>query len=656
MVGDIDHNIWDGYILESYGTAVSDANLPFWELIRQTGIFQYARADGIFSDGISEDFTGYVKQLVQYGELPQTSPPSSSFGPGPLYTEDEQGNPQYNFWFLDAMLDMFVSHGLKPVLQLEYMPEDLVDENEKVRNFQGSLINGPNDHDKFRELMYQTAKHCIARYGIEEVRTWFFVLRNEPDIDAFFTGSMESYLKMYDYFADGIKTADEQLKVGGPNIAFHDWLRPFIEHCVNGTNFATGGKGAPLDAIFWHSYETIDAHLQNAGEKLGIINQYPSLADIPTIIDEWGQVLFKWINGIYTNYERGYTLYTNYDAAYLSRFIDGTLNEPEKYPSRVMRFGFTNNFVQRYLSIMSGDYFVPMPILNAYILLAKMGDERIELSGSECGDPVHGFAARTENGVQVLLYHFNETDDECKSDVQDVNLTITELPEEWTNMKRYQIDSVNSNAWANHEVDTTISWSEYRLVEEDSKLKIIERTDNLESKDGQVTFRFSLPPNSVSLIVIGEEALPPQLNTNLHIERLVKEETAYISALEKLNAGDRTSARQAFEQIIEDSFSATGKETINPYSIWGQKALWSLYTLLKSLGSSYSAEVDELRIRLLATTALNDVERFTLLNERIGYLKSTGYEDEIPALMEELNPIKSKLEYFANWAGFITLF
>jgi xylan 1,4-beta-xylosidase len=670
-VGAIDHNIWDGYILESYSTTITDVNYPFWELMRQTGIFQYARADCIFTECVGQEFIPFLQQLVQNGTPTldawgNPSFPLLGYGSGVLYNEDTAGNPVYNFYFLDAMLDMFVSHGLKPLLQLEYMPEKLVNETEKIRNFQGGLINGPNDLDKWRELCYQTARHCIERYGIQEVQTWFFTLREEPDMSNFFTGgrdpwlenqyymfencpdienpiipgSMDNYLRMYDYYTDGVKAADPRLKVGGPNISAHDWFRPFLEHCVNGINFASGKTGSPLDAIFWHSYGPIDFQLKNAAKKLTIINQYPSLKSLPTIIDEWGETCWKMIDGKAVYYEGGKTLYTNYDAAYLSRYIDGALTEPEKNPSRVMRWGGLNNFGVRYLSIMDGTHFIPMPILNNFILLGKMGNERVEFTGGQLGAAVHGFASRTNKGVQIMLYNFNEADEEGTSTAQSIDLTIKGLPADWTKMKRYLIDSTTSNAWANHEVDTALnSPGEYARAEADSKLKIIEQTDQLGIEDGQVTFRITLPANSVSLVVIGKEAAPLQLKTTPHIKRLIAEEAAYLAA-------SKTNSKAGYEQLVNDSFTSGGIQTANPYSIWGKKALWALYTIAKTTNV---ATADELRIRLLATTTLNDVERFVLLNERVKYLESIGNTGEILALQTELALVKAKLEYFANW-------
>ena len=86
---------------------------------------------------------------------------------------------------------------------------------------------------------------------------------------------------MYDFFADGAKAADAQVKVGGPEIALEDWFSPFLQHCADGTNYATGGKGAPLDVISWHQYGnvqhllTYNQSMMNTSSAISLIQGLP---------------------------------------------------------------------------------------------------------------------------------------------------------------------------------------------------------------------------------------------------------------------------------------------------------------------------------------------------------------------------------------------
>ena len=121
--------------------------------------------------------------------------------------------------------------------------------------------------------------------------------------------------------------------------------------------------------------------------------------------------------------------------------------------------------------------------------------------------------------------------------------------------------------------------------EQNSRLKIIEQTESLETKDGQVTFRLTMPANSVSLVVIGEEAAPPVFTPSPHIAEVIQEEAAYKVAEARLNNGDIDGAKAGFEQLVTDSFAAvTDKSSNNPYSLWGQKALYALLDIAKKTG------------------------------------------------------------------------
>jgi len=342
-------------------------------------------------------------------------------------------------------------------------------------------------------------------------------------------------------------------------------------------------------------------------------------------------------------------IYSSYEAANICKFIDGMLSEPPKFPSIFFRWGVMTRDIgmERHMSISLGEYFVPMPSLNTYILLSKLGEERLELTGSSFGDTVHGFATRTPDGVQVLVYNFNEKDLKCAGKNKEVDLTVKGLPPTWSKMKRYQIDKQNSNAWTNYPVAS--SHPPLEQLEEDSRLKIVEQTDKLETKDNRLTFRLTMPANSVSLVVIGKEATPSVFTPSPHIARVLKEEATYKEARAKLDNGNIAGAKAGFEQLVADSFGAViDKSSNDPYSLWGQKALFALLDIANQ--EVDFATADKIRVQLLLTT-LGDLDRFVLLNERLSYLNATGTpEDEVRAVTEELQSVRSQLEYFANWS------
>ena len=107
-------------------------------------------------------------------------------------------------------------------------------------------------------LVYQWVRHSVEKYGRAEVETWWWEVWNEPDI-GYWHGTPEEYQKLYDYAADGLKRALPTARIGGPHVTgpngqrSQEFLRGFLEHCVRGTNYATGKTGSPLDYVGFHA-------------------------------------------------------------------------------------------------------------------------------------------------------------------------------------------------------------------------------------------------------------------------------------------------------------------------------------------------------------------------------------------------------------------
>ena len=169
---------------------------------------------------------------------------------------------------------------MKPIVEIGFMPQALsttpipynhdwapgVDYN---RIYTGWSYP-PKDYDKWRELVFQWARHSVERYGAREVESWYWEVWNEPDI-GYWHGTAEDYQKLYDFAADGLKRAIPAARVGGPTVTgpngarTQQFLRNFLEHCLRGTNFATGKTGAPLDYISFHAKgapRMVDGHVR----------------------------------------------------------------------------------------------------------------------------------------------------------------------------------------------------------------------------------------------------------------------------------------------------------------------------------------------------------------------------------------------------------
>ncbi|HET8827518.1 MAG TPA: beta-xylosidase, partial [Terriglobales bacterium] len=187
---------------------------------------------------------------------------SLKWGSTNAYTEDANGKPVYNWKIIDQIFDTFHQQGLKPLVELGFMPEALSTHPEPYRhNFpNGSIFTGwaypPKDYNKWADLVFQFARHLRDRYGDAEVKTWLWEVWNEPDIP-YWQGTPEEYFKLYDYSVDAVLRALPGARVGGPDATgiserSAKFLTDFLQHCDTGRNYATGKQGVPLTFISYH--------------------------------------------------------------------------------------------------------------------------------------------------------------------------------------------------------------------------------------------------------------------------------------------------------------------------------------------------------------------------------------------------------------------
>ena len=129
-----------------------------------------------------------------------------------------QDKPLYSFFNADRIWDFLLSIGMRPFVELGFMPEMLASGPETVFHFRGN-VTPPADYDAWGRLIRKLVGHWVERYGIAEVSQWFFEVWNEPNLPVFWTGTQDDYFKLYGHTAQAIKTVDASLRVGGPATA-----------------------------------------------------------------------------------------------------------------------------------------------------------------------------------------------------------------------------------------------------------------------------------------------------------------------------------------------------------------------------------------------------------------------------------------------------
>jgi xylan 1,4-beta-xylosidase len=153
----------------------------------------------------------------------------------------------YSFFNTDQIFDFLLSIGMKPFVELSFMPTTLASGDQTVFHYRAN-VTPPKDLAQWSVLIRKLVQHWVDRYGIEEVEQWFFEVWNEPNLTAFGTGNQADYFELYRYTADAIKGVHSALKVGGPATAANAWVDDFIAFCNE--------NGLPVDFISTHHYPT----------------------------------------------------------------------------------------------------------------------------------------------------------------------------------------------------------------------------------------------------------------------------------------------------------------------------------------------------------------------------------------------------------------
>jgi xylan 1,4-beta-xylosidase len=165
-----------------------------------------------------------------------------------VYNEDEHGNPVYNFAYVNQIYDNLLANGVRPVVEISFMPKKLAFNPDALHPFwYKQNVSPPKSMERWDGLMTAFAKNLVDRYGIDEVSQWYFEVWNEPNID-FWGGvpSQRSYFELYDHTARDLKAVSPRLRVGGPATAAAQWVDAFLKH--------TNENHVPVDFVSTHGY------------------------------------------------------------------------------------------------------------------------------------------------------------------------------------------------------------------------------------------------------------------------------------------------------------------------------------------------------------------------------------------------------------------
>ncbi|WP_327637150.1 xylan 1,4-beta-xylosidase [Kribbella sp. NBC_00482] len=300
----------------------------------------------------------------------------------------------YDFSVVDAIYDKLLAIGLRPVVELGFMPRELASDPTKTVFEYGAIISPPASYQRWHDLVRALVQHLVDRYSLDEVLTWDFEVWNEANLEVFWSGTKAEWLQLYDVSAAAVKSVDPRLAVGGPSSAAAGWVDDLLVHAKR--------FGTPVDFVSTHTYGSPPLDVRASLERHGY-------GDARILWTEWG-VTPRHFNPINDSVFSGVFLLRGMRSAAgridaLSYWVASDHFEELGRPPRLLHGGFG-------LRTVGG---LAKPRYHAMTLLSRLGPVELPVTydGDGGGSLVEAWASRDRDRVAVLLW--NLTLDQTKS-------------------------------------------------------------------------------------------------------------------------------------------------------------------------------------------------------------------------------------------------
>jgi xylan 1,4-beta-xylosidase len=456
-----------------------------------------------------------------------------------VYTEDENGNPVYDWRIMDGIMDAVTASGCRPLVEIGLMPKDLSVRPDPYRpakpfgpNKGMGVFFPPKDYNKWAELIRQWARHTKARYKNAE-ETWLWELWNEPDI-FYFQGTYEDYEKLFEYTEQALHEVMPEAVLGGPHVAgVGKFMQRFLTHCAREKNSLTGKTGTRLDYIGFHAKGGIafkNGHVQMSMrgqlEKhqrgFAMVGSFPEFRNTPIIIGEAdpdGAAAMPASKSPERRY-RNVPAYGAYVAAMMKYSLD--LAEAEKVNLKgVLSWAFMFDgmpWFEGYRTLATNG--IHKPVLNAFKMLGRLkGDELSVTSDGAVGlndilkasvraqPDINGMAVANGQIVKILIWNYH--DFLVPAEPASIRLKVKLPPDFGSKVKviHYRIDDTHSNAYTKWlELGSPQNPSPQMLIKLTSamELQMLEPIRVIDITDNHVSFGFDLPRFGLSLIVLNK--------------------------------------------------------------------------------------------------------------------------------------------------------
>lgn len=454
-----------------------------------------------------------------------------------VYGEDKEGNTILNFVYIDKLIDFLYTIGLKPFIELSFMPRQMARENNRIFYYE-SIISMPKDLKKWDHLIRGLVNHCVNRYGMDEVETWYFEVWNEPEIKgAYWYDEYEDYYKLFQSSYNTIKSISKRIKVGGPSItssnySIDKYLVDFLEY--------TNSKGCTPDFISYHMYPREDLQLDweninsekiiKSNSKLNRVSNLSSNPDM--LIEKIYQVkqkstqvnpkikeyhITEWNS---TSFHRELINDTTFKGAYIVKNVLDTLDQVDSLGYWVAsdlleESRLSVNFFHGGLGLITNNG-IKKPAFYGYSLLSKLGNELIVKKKCYA-------VTKSNKGYQVIIYNYSHydkvycLDETCSisltdrykvflnNTVQKVSIKLNGIEQDKYRMKKYSLNRHCGSAfdeWVKMGYPSYLDKEEVEYLKCKSSLGI--EVNNIDIKD-EIIIKTELEPNEVQLYTIEKE-------------------------------------------------------------------------------------------------------------------------------------------------------
>ena len=404
----------------------------------------------------------------------------------------------YSFFNADQIFDFLLSIGMKPFVELSFMPSALSSGNKTVFHYRAN-VTAPKDYTQWSVLIRRLVEHWVERYGLAEVRQWFFEVWNEPNLTAFGSGKQSDYFELYRYTVQAIKAVDDSLNVGGPATADNAWVAEFIAFCK--------ANNLPVDFVTTHHYPT-DAFGKPGDDTERQLSESPR----SILRTQTRDVRAK--AGTLPVYYTEWSTSSNprdpmHDDPYAAAFIVKTVLEATGLVQGYSYWTFSDIFEENYFPSVPfhggfgllNIHGIAKPSYRAFELLHTLGDELIQCPGSH--PTVDAWLIRGNRSATIVLTNFALPRHPIATESVTFSVCGAQAAANGT-LQRIDLHHANAkHRWEEMGRPEHLSATMVNELDVASRLRSEKQTMAL--SDGTLDLEVSLPPQSVATIQFAYE-------------------------------------------------------------------------------------------------------------------------------------------------------